>query len=113
MVFPGCSLRAQAITTPGQGIPRLEDTEVQGLRLDITDPDLNSLTLVFPGSPGGSAVKNWPDNAGDTGEASLIPESKRSLGEGNSNPLKYSCLGNLTDTGARRATVDGVAKSWT
>ena len=112
-VFAGCSLRARAITTPGQGTPRLEDTEVQGLRLDISDPDLSSLTLVFPSFPGGSAVKNWPANAGDTGEVSLIPESERSLGEGNGNPLKYSCLENLTDTGAWRATVDGVAKSWT
>ena len=49
----------------------------------------------------------------ETGEVSLIPESERSLGEGNGNPLKYSCLENLTDTGAWRATVDGVAKSWT
>ena len=36
-MFAGCSLRAQAMTTPGQGTPRLEDTEVQGLRRDISD----------------------------------------------------------------------------
>ena len=34
------------------------------------------------------------------------------LGEGNSNPLQYSCLENLLDKGAWRATVRGVAKSW-
>ena len=34
-------------------------------------------------------------------------------GEGNGNPLQYSCLGNPTDGGARQATVHGVAKSWT
>ena len=43
------------------------------------------------GFPSDSVVKNLPDNAGDTG---LIPESIRSRGEGNGNPLQYSCLGN-------------------
>ena len=55
-------------------------------------------------------VKNLPANAGDAGS---IPESGRSPGEGNGNPLQYSCLGNLMDRGAWRATVHGVAKSWT
>ena len=36
-------------------------------------------------------VKNLPANAGDP---SLIPGSERSPGEGNDNPLQYSCLGN-------------------
>ena len=43
----------------------------------------------------------------------LIPGSGKYLGEGNVNPLQYSCLGNPTDTGAWRATVHGVAKSQT
>ena len=34
-------------------------------------------------------------------------------GEGNSNPLQYSCLGNLMDRGAWQATVHGIMKSWT
>ena len=59
------------------------------------------------GLPGGSVVKNPPANAGDTG---LIPGSERSPGEGNGNPLKYSCLGNLMDRGARQVTVHRVAK---
>jgi len=50
--------------------------------------------------PGGLAVKNTLANAGDTGELGLIPGSRRSLGEGNGNPLQYSCLGNLMDRGA-------------
>ena len=37
-------------------------------------------------------------------------QSGRSPGEGNGNPLQYSCLGNLLDRGAWRATVHGVAK---
>ena len=43
------------------------------------------------GFPGGSVVKNPPADAGDT---QSIPGSGRSPGEGNDNPLQYSCLGN-------------------
>ena len=39
-------------------------------------------------------VKNLPANAGDAGDASLIPVLGRSPGERNGNPLQYSCLGN-------------------
>ena len=53
------------------------------------------------GFPGGSAVKNLPANAGDTGS---IPGSGRFLEEGNGNPLYYSCLGNAKDRGAWRPT---------
>ena len=59
------------------------------------------------GFPNGSVVKNLPASAGHLG---LIPGSGRSLGEGNGNPLQYSCLGNFMDIGAWRATVHGVAK---
>ena len=48
-------------------------------------------------------------NAGDPGS---IPGLGRSPGEGNGNPLQYSCLENPTDGGAWQATVHGVAKSW-
>ena len=57
--------------------------------------------------PGGSLVKNLPANTGDAG---LIPGSKRYPGEGNGNPLQYSCLENSMDRGAWWATVHGVAK---
>ena len=40
-----------------------------------------------------------------------IPEWGRSPGEGNSNPLPYSCLGNLIDRGSWQATVHGAAES--
>ena len=58
-------------------------------------------------------VKNLPANAGDTREVCLIPESERSLGKGNGNPLQYSCLGNSMDRGVWLATVSGVARSQT
>ena len=60
--------------------------------------------------PGGSEVKASACNAGDLGS---IPGSGRSPGEGNGNPLQYSCLENPMDGGAWWATVHGVAKSWT
>ena len=47
-------------------------------------------------------------NAGDTGS---IPESGRSPGVGNGNPLQYSCLEISTDREAWRAPVHGVTKS--
>ena len=52
-------------------------------------------------------LKNSPAHAGDAG---LIPGSGRFPGEGDGNPLQYSCLGNLTDRGAWQTTVHGVAK---
>ena len=52
-------------------------------------------------------VKNLPANAGDVGS---IPGSERSPGEGNDNPLQYSCLENPMDRGAWQATVHGVTK---
>ena len=57
--------------------------------------------------------KNPPANAGDDRGAALIPESGRSPGEGNGNPLQYSCLENHMDRGAWWATVHGVARSQT
>ena len=59
------------------------------------------------GFPGGSDGKESACNAGDQG---LIPVSGRSPGEGNSNPLQYSCLGNSMDRETWRATVRGVVK---
>ena len=52
-------------------------------------------------------VKNSPGYAGDAGS---IPGSGRSPGEGNGNPLQYSCLENPTDRGAWQATVHGIAR---
>ena len=52
-------------------------------------------------------VKNLPASAGDLGS---IPGSGRSPGEGNGNPLQYSCLGNSMDKRAWQAIVHGVAK---
>ena len=63
--------------------------------------------------PTAQTVKILPANAGDLRDAILIPGSRRSPGEGNGNPLQYSCLGNLIYRWTWRATVHGVAKSRT
>ena len=55
-------------------------------------------------------VKILSVKAGDTGDANLIPDQE---GEGNGNPLQYSCLENYTDRVARWAIVLGVEKSRT
>ena len=53
---------------------------------------IDSMAFIYmKGFPGGSVVKNLPANAGDMG---------RTPGEGSSNPLQYSCLGNSRDRGA-------------
>ena len=56
-------------------------------------------------------VKNPPDNAEDTRDSGSIPGSERSPGEGNGNPLHYSCLENSMDRGAWQATVHGATES--
>ena len=59
------------------------------------------------GFPCSSVGKESACNARDPG---LIPGSGRSPGEGNGNPLQYSCLGNPMDRGAWQATVHGVTR---
>ena len=60
--------------------------------------------------PGGSGGKASACNAGDPG---LIPGSGRSPGDGNGNPLQYSCLENPWDGGAWWAAICGVTQSRT
>ena len=62
------------------------------------------LVLGFPHS---SVGKESACNVGDLG---LIPGLGRSPGEGNDNPLQYSCLENPMNRGAWQSTVDGVAR---
>ena len=67
-------------------------------------------SFVIKGFPGDSDGKASACNAGDPGS---IPGSGRSPGEGNDNPLQYSCLENSMVGGAWWDTVHGVPKSWT
>ena len=67
-------------------------------------------TQFFVWLPRRLSVKNLPANAR---EADSIPGLGRVSGEGNGNPLQYSCLGNPMDRGAWWPAVQGVAKSQT
>ena len=67
-------------------------------------------SYITQGFPGGSEGKAPACNAGDPG---WIPGSGSSPGEGNGNPLQYSCLENPMDRAAWRATVHGMAKNGT
>ena len=71
--------------------------------------DIQSMVYLHKemGFLGGSMVENLPASAGDLGS---IPGSERASAGGNVNPLQYSCLRNLMDIGARRATFHGITK---
>ena len=64
---------------------------------------INRWILISLGVSGGSDSKESAHNAG-------VPGWVRSLGEGNGNPLQYSCLENSMDSGSWWVTVHGVAK---
>jgi len=84
--------------------------------IEPRSPELQADSLLSepPGEPRETIykqqVKNLPANVGNQVS---IPESGRSPGEGNGNPLQYSCLENSMDRGTGWATIFGVAKSWT
>ena len=70
---------------------------------------LRTKTWVEAVSPMAQLVKNLPAMQ-ETGAVGLIPVLGRSPGEGNDNPLQYSCLENSMDKGARQATILEVTK---
>ena len=74
---------------------------MSGCKREIYSKQLAQVVLV---------VKNPPTNAGDIRDAGSIPGLGRSPGEGNGNPPQYSCLENIMNRGAWRATVHGVNK---
>ena len=71
---------------------------------------MNTIFSPGPCFPDGSVVKNLLANAGDSGS---IPRLGRSSEGGNGNRLQYSYRENPMDRGSWRATVHGIAKSWT
>ena len=95
---------------------RLSDfhfTFTRGQSLTVIDALLLLIRMMISsinGVPGGSVSKESACNVGDLGS---IPESGRSPGGGNGNPLQHSCLENPMDGGAWQATVHEVAKSQT
>ena len=77
--------------------------------LGICQSENYTCPLKERGFPGGSDGKESACNAGDPG--CLIPGLGRSPGEGNGNPLQYSCLENSMDREAWQVTVHCVAES--
>ena len=66
---------------------------------------MSLVICIHQGFPGGSVAKGSACNAGNLGS---IPGLGKSPGEGNGNPLQYSCLEKLMDGGVCLATVYGV-----
>ena len=84
---------------------------IEGLELVGIEGDGNlGSTINRMGFPCSSVDKESACNAGDPGS---IPGLGRSPGEGNGNPLQYSCLENPMDSGSCQAAVHVVAKSQT
>ena len=88
----------------------MDTNSVDQQRRDHLHPTSLEWSNIHVNFPGGSDGKASVYNAGDPGS---IPGSGRSPGEGNGNPLQYSCLENPMDGGAWEAAVHGVAKSRT
>ena len=70
-------------------------------------------SIVANGLPWWLTGKESTCNAGDTGDKGLISGSGKFPGQGHGNSRQYSCLENVTDREAQRATVHRVTKSWT
>ena len=101
----------------GPGLPSLIYTN------DRKEATYNSLYAQSGVGSGVEEVRDWykalpcsldgKESAYNAGEPALIFGLRSSSGEGNGNPLQYSCLENPMDRGAWQATVHGAAKSWT
>ena len=73
----------------------------------------SKLIFLGGGGGGGALVAQTVESACSAGDLGLMPGLGRSPGDGNGNPLQYSCLENPMDGGAWQATVHGVAKNRT
>ena len=79
----------------------------------LSSVPVNSLLLSLVITELGRGLPQWlrgEESACNAGDVSSIPGSGRSPGEGNGDPLLYSCLGNPMDIGSWWTTVHGVAK---
>ena len=93
------------------GLPLPSPGDLPNPGIEAGSPALQADDL--PSEPPGCVVKNPPVNAGDVRNSGSIPGLRRSPGEGNGNPLQYSCPENPVDKGTWRGTIHGVAESQT
>ena len=82
----------QIYSSAGKDPPTMQETPVQFLCQEVPLERDRLPTPGFSGFPGDSDCKESSHNAGDLGS---IPGFGRSHGEGNGNPLQYSCQDNL------------------
>ena len=95
------------------GSDLLGDRQINGSLVsqnNLAESNLNLIINDYISFKSASDSKACACTAGDLGS---IPGLGRSPGEGNGNPLQYSCLENLMDRGAWKATGHGIAKSRT
>ena len=115
------SMDREALWGTVHGVAKLDTTEWLSLtaiwgaiteekKLDLKTSEFHVILTCFSPTPGGSDDKASDYNAGDPRS---IPGSGRCPGEGNGNPLQYSCLENAKDGGTWWATVHGVTKHQT
>ena len=99
------------LSTPLAMLLKNDSNNVSSLLRVLQDTGICQLLEIVIGFPGHAMVKNLPANAGDMGDEGSILGLERSPGEGNGNPLHYSCLGNPVDRGGWQSTVHGVTES--
>ena len=109
-VRQGCILSPCFFNLNAEYIMRNAGLEGTQAGIKIAGRNINNLRYADDTFPGGLADKESACNVGDLG---LIPGSGKSPGEGNGNPLQYSCLENPMDRAIWKVTVHGAAKSRT
>ena len=95
---------------PWHGPARQRDKTCNTNSLCVQHPPRPNFTFPLKGKVKGKGQVKWKESAYNAGDLDSIPGSGRSPGEGNGNPLQYSCLENPMDRGAWRATVCGVTR---
>ena len=101
-------LTSEPVLTPHRYSPHASSTPYV---LSTASRAVFYLTIFKSGLP--CWLRWWKESACNTGDPGSIPGSGNSRGEGNNNPLQYSCLENSMHRGAWQVTVHGVAKNWT
>ena len=129
LVFPACTAGTPTRLSPSS-VTASRRTPISRLPLDTLIPPLffsffniNWLLLDLDSVLIKTTYLHWwrrlpcssngKESACEAGDQGSIPGLGSSSGEGNGNPLQYSCLENSMDRGSWLATVHGVAKSWT
>ena len=116
MGFPDSLVGKESVCNAGDlgSIPGLGRSPGEGIGYPLQYSYLeNSMDCIVHGVTKNQTWSEDKASACNAGDLGSIPGLGRSPREGNGNPLQYSCLENLMDRGAWRATVHGVAMSQT